>query len=83
MSIRSADHLNSAKEYQELESEFDRLGIPCVIQLIKCLGRYLPASFLNCANFIQNEIKVSRSTCRLNHHYLHLFVKNFRGKRLA
>jgi len=59
-------HLNSArdrkqgnKEYQELQSEFDCLGIPCIYDTIELsvLGHYLPASlssFVNCDNFIQD-----------------------------
>ena len=70
------EHLKSARvrkqekrEYQELQSEFDRLGIPCSYDTIELsvLGHYLPdslAAFLKCVNFIQDEVKISKSTCR-------------------
>jgi len=70
------EHLKSARvrkqekrEYQELQSEFDRLGISCSCDTIKLsvLGHYLPdslAAFLKFVNFIQDEVKISKSTCR-------------------
>jgi len=92
----SIHHLNYArdqnqgkKEYQELQSKFDHLGIPCINDTIELsvLGHYLQASlssFVNCANFIQDKIKISKSTCRrvfdLNFYFF--IKKNFYGKRL-
>ena len=74
--LDSVYHLESARErkqrkteYQQILSEFDRLGIPCSYYTIELsvLGHYLPSSlssFQNCVNFIQNEITMTRSNCR-------------------
>ena len=74
--LDSVHHLESARErkqrkteYQQILSEFDRLGTPCSYYTIELsvLGHYLPSSlssFQNCVNFIQNEITMTRSNCR-------------------
>ena len=83
--LDSVEHLNSArdrkqgkKEYQEIQSEFDHLGLPCFYDTIELsvLGHYFPSSFpsslssfQNCVNFIQSEIKIAKSSCR---HILYL-----------
>ena len=63
--LDSVEHLKPARdqkqgkrEYQELQPEFDRQGIPCFYDTIEIsvLGHYLPASlssFMNCVNFVQ------------------------------
>ena len=72
--LDSVEHLNSArdrkqgkKEYQEIQSEFDRLGLPCFYDTIELsvLGHYFPSSlssFQNCVNFIQSETKIPANT---------------------
>ena len=74
--LDSVHHLESARErkqgkteYQQILSEFDRLGTPCSYYTIELsvLGHYLPSSlssFQNCVNFIQNEITMTCSNCR-------------------
>ena len=73
--LDSVHHLESARErkqkteYQQILSEFDRLGILCSYYTIELsvLGHYLPSalsSFQNCVNFIQTEIAMTRSNCR-------------------
>ena len=56
-------------EYQQILSEFDRLGFLCSYYTIELsiLGLYLPSSlssFQNCVNFIQNEVTMTHSNCR-------------------
>jgi len=58
-----------AREERVSRVEFDRLGIPCSYDTIElsALGHYLPdslATFLKCVNFIQDEVKISKSACR-------------------
>ena len=69
--LDSVHHLEPARErkqgkteYQQILSEFDRLGIPCSYHTIELsvLGHYLPSSlssFQNCVNFIQNQITMT------------------------
>ena len=73
--LDSADNLNSArerkqgkKEYLQIQSELDRLGVSCFYSTIELsvLGHYLTSSLSSlqcCINFIK-EGSVSKSSCR-------------------
>ena len=57
------------KEYQEIQSEFDRLGVHCFHSTIELsvLGHYLSpslSSFQNCINFVDETTMISKSSCR-------------------
>ena len=56
-------------EYQEIQSEFDRLGVRCFYSTIELsvLGHYLSpslSSFPNCTNFVDETTMISKSSCR-------------------
>ena len=65
--LDSVEHLKSARvrkqekrEYQELQSEFDRLGIPCSYNTIELsvLGHYLPDSLVAFLKYVLTSFKM-------------------------
>jgi len=74
--LDSMDHLESARdckwgkqEYQQILSEFNRLGVPCFYDTIEMsvLGHYLSSSsssLQNCINFIQKKTVMMKPQCR-------------------